>query len=415
MVKRCCNIDWLEVFCDDMHECTPEYFTNCGYKVKVREYGTPMYRQMFTLYQAEKPLYEIRRDPLSKKSLGGIFSDTICHIRFVNRICYAPSCVACLRDFLIKHGYHYRGISRIDICNDFVTFDNGTDPQKVIDNFMKNKISKINQCRVSAHGKDMFDGRSWNSLKWGSETSAVSTKLYNKTMELDREGHDKYYIRDAWQAQGLADTQWVSYTDKNGKERHKSVTVKYGTATDKIIPEEDAQKVNVWRVEFSIKTEGKRMINTDSGELLSIELSAIDTPARILFMFHVLSFHYFHFKKLVFNTNGKPQRKDRCPDIPLFRISPEEENFHPLRLTDNVEPDRVLKMLARKLDDIRQADLTEYREEEIYAADLLYKNIMWEASRHRLSIPPRCRLEDIDTYLAKMFSPEYLNRIKQYF
>ena len=49
---------------------------------------------------------------------------------------------------------------------------------------MAGELAKVNQCKLSAHGKDSFDDRIWNSLSWGAEKSMISTKLYNKTLEM---------------------------------------------------------------------------------------------------------------------------------------------------------------------------------------------------------------------------------------
>ena len=57
------------------------------------------------------------------------------------------------------------------------------DPQNLIKDYMAGELAKVNQCKLSAHGKDSFDDRVWNSLSWGAEKSMISTKLYNKTLE----------------------------------------------------------------------------------------------------------------------------------------------------------------------------------------------------------------------------------------
>lgn len=351
--------------------------------MRVRDYGTPMYAQMFTLYEGDQPVYEVRRLPLSRKSEGGLFDDNICHIRLVNRTCYAPDCVGHLRDFLLRHKYHYRGISRVDICNDFIKFDLGDNPQSFIDAYMRNKIGKINQSRVSAHGRDEFRQRYWNSLKWGSETSAVSTKMYDKTLELSIDGHDKLWIRDAWRQQELAETQWVSFRDTQGNERHKPVAVAFGSSVPHIIPESDAKQVRVWRVEFSIKTEGRLFVNTETGNLLRIDLGQIDHPAKLLYLFHVLCHHYFHFKTFTNTADGKPQRKDRCPDKVLFKLSSDESNFHPYRITYDKSPSRTYRMVCRLLSDI--SNDMDYSPPERQAAATLYGRLMYEATRHEVA------------------------------
>lgn len=315
-MPRCVNIDWLEVFCFeplDFH-CNAEFFNKNGFVCKKREYGTPQYREVLLLSQGDKPCYEIRRLPYSLRELGGIFAAGSCHIRLANRACYQPSCIDALRRFLLVYGYQYRSISRIDICLDFNHFDNLANPKNVIIKYMKGEISKINQSKVAAHGADAWDGRTWNSLKWGSPTSSVTTKLYNKTLEL-KEVKRKFYIEDVWKAAGLTND-----------DEHP-----------------------VWRVEFSLKSDIKGLIRMDSGELIENKLTTYDSPERLLHIFHMYAVKYFHFKKIVRTREGNIQRKDRCPDVPLFKISQEDEVVRLFKPTYDREPDRLDKMLVKRL------------------------------------------------------------------
>lgn len=75
---KCVNLDWLEVFCLEPADMPAQYFQNLGWQVNVREYGTPLYREMFTLLTEHgKPFLEIRRNPYSLKENGGIFEKVL--------------------------------------------------------------------------------------------------------------------------------------------------------------------------------------------------------------------------------------------------------------------------------------------------------------------------------------------------
>lgn len=311
-MNRCVNIDWLQVYCLEPRVLDAEYFKSQEYEVKARNYGTPQYREMFTIYEKGFPFIEIRRNPYSLKSEGGIFAANACHLRLTNRACYAPSPIDDLRKFLIAHNYKYQSISRIDICLDFNYFDFGDKPAKILKDYMEGKYSKINQCNIAAHGKDRFAGRLWNSLSWGSKQSMVSTKMYNKTLELD-ETHDKFYIRDAW--------------------------VKAGLRTD----------IDIWRVEFSIKSDMKGLVKLDTGEFLENTLNNYDDRYKCLFRFHALADKYFHFKYVEYQDNGKLRRKDRCRDKVLFKISKNEQAYKPVQLTSQTEPNRTDKIICNRL------------------------------------------------------------------
>lgn len=319
---RCINLDWLEIFAEEPsaipHDA--EYFRNRGYKVKQRAYGTPQYREMFTISANGEDLFEIRRDPYSIKSQGGIFNPNSCHIRLCNRTCYEFDPINHLRAFMVTHDYTYKSISRIDIALDFNRFDNGEDPAKFIMKYMRGKVSKVNQSNVSAHGSDTWAARIFNSLKWGSPSSPVSTKLYNKTLEL-KQGEDKPYIRQAWQDAGLDLNQ------------------------------------DVWRVEFSLSAQMQTLQSLKSGEMFKKSILHYDSRERLLKQFAILYNKYFDFRKLLTNrkSDGKLVyvRKYLCPRIPLFNFKPEDTPFVPKRnVTMRKRPDRVIRMLENRLAEI---------------------------------------------------------------
>lgn len=298
MPQRCVNIDWLEVHAREPAESPRDaaYFMEQGFSVNRREYGTRVYRQMFTILAPnEEPLLEVRREPASA-GLMGIHDDNECHLRLCNRTCYFDNAAAFFKSFLDRHGYTEVRISRIDICLDFVRFDLGDDPAAFVRRYFKHRYAKINQGRICSHGSDTWTGQEWNSLSWGSKTSAVTTKLYNKTMELYDAKMNRYgkpYIREAWFWCGFIDD--IQQCTKNG------------------------EKVDVWRVEFSLRSAVKNWVPIEldgvAGRWQSLKnnLDCYDGRDKILVMFASLAQHYFHFKKYEQN-----KRKDRCKDKVLF-------------------------------------------------------------------------------------------------
>lgn len=302
---RCINIDWLEVHVYESPRnfpCNAEFFRSKGYRVIEREYGTRQYNQMFTLLDnTDHPFLEIRRDPVASKwesSSVGMFDPSSCHIRVVNRYCYHPQIVQLLTEFLHQYDYAVSSIYRLDLCLDFEKFDSGDDPKKFLDRFIEGKYSKINQGNVSSHGKDRWSGRDWNSISWGAPSSMVSTKLYNKTLEL-AEAKDKPYIRYAWFCAGLID-DWVNCTrlGSDGKPYHP----------------------NIWRLEFSIRSKAKRWYKIEDcngNKVRTVQkehtLATYATPLDCLHAFAMLAHHYFHFK-----VYEEGVRKDRCKDKVLF-------------------------------------------------------------------------------------------------
>lgn len=241
-VVRCVNIDWLEVHAHEPQNNPHDlfYFQNCGYSVRPRDYGTRVYREMFTLLTThDEPLLEIRRNPASQ-GLQGIHDPNECHIRLCNRTCYFDNAAELLDTFLREHGYYDVRISRIDLCLDFSRFDFGDNPSSFIRRYFRHKYAKINQGRITSHGEDKWLGQEWNSLSWGSKTSAVTTKMYDKTMELYDPKTDTFakpYIREAWFHCGLIDN--IQRVTLNG------------------------QSVTIWRVEFSLRSSVKNWVKLE--------------------------------------------------------------------------------------------------------------------------------------------------------
>lgn len=298
MTKRCVNLDWLELHAYEpiMTSLNATYFRSKGYHVEEREYGTRVYREMFTLLDHHgNGMIEIRRNPASQ-GVGGIHAFNECHIRLTNRTCYWDNAAQMLNEFVTLHQYYNVRISRVDLCLDFSTFDKGDDPAAFVRRYFKHKYAKINQGRIHSHGEDTWSGQEWNSLSWGSKSSPVSTKMYDKTLELYVPKFDTYkkpYIRQAWLLSGLIDD--IDRCTLNG------------------------EKQRIWRVEFSLTSAVRNWVPIELNgvaknyQSLHNTLDVYSSRDRILVMFASLAHHYFHFK---YYEEGK--RKDRCKDKKLF-------------------------------------------------------------------------------------------------
>ena len=350
--KRCVNLDWLEVHAREPvgQPHTADYFRSCGCLVKEREYGTRVYREMFVIMGPDGlPEIEVRRNPASS-GLNGIHDSEETHIRIVNRLCYFDDTAEKFKNWLRNHHYTDIRISRVDICLDFVRFDFGDEPAKFVRRYLKHKYAKINQGNINVHGSDAWEGQDWNSLKWGSPLSIVSTKMYNKTLELKdtKTNHfAKPYIRQAWLLCGFIDD--MQHVTLHGKE------------------------VQVWRVEFSLKS---AKINWAPIELdgkpnkkysLRNTLDVYAGREKLLTMFASLSRHYFRFKKY-----KKGVRKDRCEDKKLFDFSGEQIVY---KLTSENEVcgngDKNLQRFSRLLQLLQEYDMTRFNEEQKQAVQTI--------------------------------------------
>lgn len=420
-ISRCINLDWLECYVLEDYIGYPhnaEYFRAQGFRVQEREYGTPVYKEMFTVYSYEddQPLIEVRRDPKSAigKQVNGVLDQMAAHVRLTNRSCYLPNAAAIMQQFLEQYGFHFQRISRVDLCLDFEVFDYGDKPATFMDRYFRGKYAKINQANIRANGRDMWDGRLWNSVAWANPKSMIGTKFYNKTMELEQKA-DKPYIRQAWRAAGLVDDdlRLVKF-ERDGSER----------------------KVDVWRVEFSIKSSTRKwfVIEDCSGRKTQLRskpntLDMYQSKETMLDLFFSLTEHYFHFKRveylksskgvaadalgtvstdyttdlaLRYQQERKRQRKDRCSDKLLFRTNAKSTFYKLERIATVSKPDAKLRKLEAMLIAYREENykpevfkacnvLLEELEKAIRTASLAYPWPASELSIIRLLIGKRIR------------------------
>lgn len=354
--QRCINIDWLEIYAlepADKFPLNAEYFRDRGYSVRERAYGTRVYKEMFEILNDHmQPVLEIRRNPASGDSeFSGLLPES-CHIRLPNWILYQNNPVDFLCQFLLQHDYIFKRIFRIDLCYDFTKFDTGDKPSKFVKRYLEGKFRKINQCGLTAHGEDTWNACNWNSLSWGARTSMVSTKLYNKTKELEEGKTDKPYIRTAWMMAGLIDnpTRCTKY-NSDGKE----------------------EKIEVWRLEYSLRSacDGWIVFEMQNGKKVKKQhlphrLSMFNAKDKLWQRFQDLTFHYFRFKYLeyadspegltddelikVHSDPSRPlKRKDRCRDKKLFYFDSDREFTQLSAAPHDAKASRDDEILERRL------------------------------------------------------------------
>lgn len=346
---RCINLDWLEVcVLEPINEPRdPEYFQSRGIVVHQRDYGTRVWGTMFTLLDDDHLGWiEVRRAPKSD-----IIAPNIAHLRLTNRACYFPNAANLMQEFIDTHGYEFHHIVRVDVCLDLERFDYGDKPRDFLRRYITDKYAKINQSDISPHGREQWDSKIWNSISWGSPTSDVGTKFYNKTLELYDQTTRQYgkpYIRQSWEANGLVDdATTVTKTDQNGRQ---------------YTPE-------IWRIEFSIRSSVRRWflikLNGNESKKQSIRntLDMYNSSDKLLIMFAALQRHYFRFKYLLKrykfyeegHTDGYPVRKDRCPDKLLFNWKDTSVTYkvEKLYVSTSEKPDTNLSRLLSKLRQFR--------------------------------------------------------------
>ncbi len=384
-VTRCVNLDWLEVHAYEPpgqpHDA--DFFRRHGINVREREYGTRVYRQMFTLEDNEgRPWLEIRRDPASQGVLG-IHAAEECHLRLTNYACYWDDAATQMKNFLAAFDYQLARIVRADICLDFEKFDYGDNPQDFLNRYLRGKYSKINQANIHAHGEDSWNGQLWHSLSWGAPTSDIGTKMYNKTLELYDKSTDSYkkpYILWAWKSCGMIDDPIRCTRQVDG---------------NSITPV-------IWRVEFSIRSSVKNWfvieLNGKRKAYQSIRntLDMYDSRDKLLLLFASLVNHYFHFKYALKrysfykdgHTSGEAIRKDRCPDKLLFRFKGQQFVYKVAKQTELLSGEKpVVRPLNSLINKIRHYKETHIGYELHRACDILIEAMESENIRKDMTHP----------------------------
>lgn len=342
---RCVNIDWLEVSCEESwqrYPCDADYFRRQGYMVHEREYGTRVWGQMFTIEDGEgHDWIEIRRCPPSGTSEFKGLTEYSCRIRLVNAQCYVKNCTQRLLEFLVRHDYTFKRIARIDICYDFEMFDSGDQPARFARRYIERKFRKINQCKVRVIGDDNWTDFDWESLSWGSPTSMVSTKMYNKTRELETVSKHKTYIPMSWYECGLID-------DPINRTKRRDDGSVY--------------KPDIWRIEFSMKSKADRWLVIESQAGKRVEKKAIphtpdmfDSPDKLWQRFQDLAYHYFRFVHAEFNEepdkdgNQVPKLKHLCKPKQLFKWDADHEFMQLDMCIPGAKPDYYDDVFLRRL------------------------------------------------------------------
>lgn len=242
---------------------------------------------------------------------------------------------------------------------DFEKFDDNTDPNAFLKRYLDGKFTKVNQGNISAHGADRWEGRFWHSVSWGSAKSMVSTKMYDKTIELSQV-KDKPYIRYAWFTSGLIDDfQTLQKKDKDNK----------------------LYKPHIWRLEFSIKSSAKGwlIVENNNGKQPTIDhvphtIDAYDTPEKRLIAFQMLTIHYFHFK---YYEEGK--RKDLCKDRVLFNWGHSDAIYKLDRLLTDKPKDSSVDALKARLQNYRN---THFDDNVRKACDIIIQQLELESIRN---------------------------------
>lgn len=301
------NVDWLQLYCHDGNRLDLGLTYNgiSSYEFKLLPYGSRHFKELWKVHDLDGDLYAIiQRIPHSS-----IISFDGCIIQLCNRELYKPFFASEFILFLKSHKFEYKSISRLDICFDSNVLHNGLKHSTLIKKIMLGEYLKQNQNKVKwnfASIADVGKPMECNSCSFGSQSSAVSSKMYNKTLEM-KEVKKKPYIVESWGFNGLN-------------------------------IEED-----VWRIEISIKSDASQTIRTSTGEVFRLMPDSLKQQEMVEDIFFSYAEKYFKFKR-----NDGTKNKTRMKDVQLFPTN-RVMTLRPQRITEEKDSTRGDRIFLKKL------------------------------------------------------------------
>lgn len=289
------NLDWLSIYVD-----ASKWRIHSSYGVRKEEYGTSVYKDMYTIsrYGGELAVFSCNPRNSTMKSGTGI-------IKIINSWLYSAGLQRIVENLLRDFNLIPLSVSRVDICADFNSFVDYEDPQDFIRDFLAVKVWKMGKAKYKTIGQQSSK-HSYQYLRFGSNTSDVAAYMYNKTQEF-RDVKRKNYIEQAWEI--------------NGINPHKEV----------------------WRLEFSLKGNGLKFLNKTSGEFETKTLDMVlDEQLRIQ-LYNACFLKYWEFR-----YNDSQVRKDRMKPCNLLSI--DSSIYQPYAITCSDETTRENKRMITAME-----------------------------------------------------------------
>lgn len=309
------NVDWLQVYCHDSNVglLNHIYYESSAYEFVLQEHGSRHFREIWNVLNSDGEKYAvIQRCPHSS-----VLSKDGSIVQLCNRELYRPNYASEFIVFLASHKFKYKSISRLDICFDSNYLLKKLSHSKLIKDIMMGVVLKNNQAKVNWNFNAIANvgaPMECNSCSFGSKSSSVSTKMYNKTLEM-KEQKNKPYIVESWIYNGI-----------------------------------DIER-DVWRIEISIKSDASTTIRTESGEIFRLTPDSLKMQTIVEDVFFSYAAKYFSFKK-----NNNTKNKTRMPDLEIF---PKERTLtlRPVRITNEKDSGRADRIFLKKLHTLLNGDI----------------------------------------------------------
>jgi len=298
------NYDWIQV--NASIDCTLTFKYHSFYVIKLQPFSTRHFKIVEEIYRNNKRIATVTRQPLSD-----IIPPNTVLIKFDNWVLYSFNMFDYTKEFLSLNNLIFHNISRLDVCADFTRFANDMEPSNFIKNYLYEKYLRLGRTTAgTSYFRQQKTKINFNSLKFGSNLSDVSTYLYNKTLEMTTQKW-KPWIAKKWQEAGI---------DKN---------------------------IDVWRLEISLKSSAKALTDFETGETQHLNDINILKPEFLPTLFETFREKYFSFV-----VQDGQQKKSRMKKLHLF--SKRFSNFTIIENQSLISANRSDKIFIKKLEQVNQ-------------------------------------------------------------
>lgn len=312
MEKYLISLDWLELHCRCYEELLLLGVDDYDFgevQVFKKELGTRFFRYVYEVRKHNKVIATLTLSPRAS-----FINQNVALLKLENYVLYSAVWYDTLVMVCNAINLQVRGITRLDVCYDCLRFANGRKPHRFIKDYISKDVDddgfihRYGSNKFSIEGERKPNEHSrFSYIRFGSRKSAVQCYIYNKSKEL-REVKEKPYIRMAWEKAGLC-----------------------------------VDGMDVWRTEISIKSQGCKVVDVQTGELFSLLPDDISREYGIQKIFHSYAKKYLRFAR----KDGQKLAKDYTP-IRLFEQGGEPP-LRPRALKKYLDTGRAEKIVVNKL------------------------------------------------------------------
>lgn len=295
------GIDWLQLY---VEMPLSDFEQNDFFDITLQSYQTRQFKKVYEIASAGDKL---PLATLAAEAHSNIMAKNTGIIKIENKCLYQSELQQWVMNLLNKLKLKLLNITRIDYYIDFQKFQGNVDPQEFINQFVSGQIVKMGKSKFQINGsvKKTF---TYDYLKYGSKTSLVNYYLYNKSKEL-KEVKSKPYITKIWDKLKF---------DKN---------------------------IDTWRLEFSIKSSQKILIDEFGEEISTMkDLSMLNHDISKKFI-NLLIGKYWRY------ATKENYEKDLCSTrvklIEFFNIDLVKSVW--MRISEKLTSNRMDKVFIKKL------------------------------------------------------------------